>query len=186
MARQRHGRAVFAVAVVAGMVAVDFPSHAVVFQQTAPDTGNHVPLLLADANESDTAAMVAEIAGGEAECGALPAEYRADCLGQAFTRAAAVQRRGDYRSANAYLSTGGRELRLLARQNADPSAPVVSQNGRRYRAVRKEVVAEVNRKATAIVVETQTKLLRSATGRKRTHYQRIAQAVGSTKRIFRS
>ena len=144
------------------------------------------PIVLAAVNEGDTRGTVNVLRSAEAECGALPAEYRADCLGQAFRRASNVQPCCDYRNSHRALRSGSRQIKSLVRKNRDRSAPAITRSGRRYVAVKKEVVSEVNRQAAAIVEETQTVLLRSGTGRLKVHYQRIAQAVGSTKKILRS
>jgi len=70
----------------------------------------------------------------------------------------------------------------------DKAAPKIRKGGKSYRAVKKSAVAKVNKQAKAIIVETETKLLRSAGSSqlRKTHYTRIARAVGSTKNILRS
>lgn len=137
---------------------------------------------------STTGSIVSQLDRGTAECGGLPAEYRADCMSQAYRRAAAAtQGRPDYSQAQSELNRTSRSLSSLVSQNADAQAAPIRRSGRTYRAVRKEAVPAVNQKAVAIITETETKLLRSSvSGQRKVHYQRIAQAVGSTKRIFRS
>jgi hypothetical protein len=145
------------------------------------------PMLLAF-GDSTTGMIVNRLKQGEAECGALPAEFRADCMAQTFRSAAsATGNRPDYTGAQTELNRASRSLSSLVSQNADPSVAPLRKGAKTYRAVKKAAVRAVNQKAVAIIQESETKLLRSAgSGLRKTHYQRIAQAVGSTKRIFRS
>lgn len=145
------------------------------------------PVLLAF-SEGATNTVVRRISSSESECAALPSEYRADCLSQGLRGAASLASKPDYAGARTQLSTASRQISTLVRQNADPSAAPLRKGGKTYRAVKKAAVRQVNAKAAAIVVETETKLIRAAgsSAHRKSHYQRIATAVGSTKRIFRS
>ena len=85
------------------------------------------------------------------------------------------------------MNKASRSLSSLVSQNEDKAAAPIRKGGKTYRAVKKAAVKAVAAKAAAIVTETETKLLRSASsGLRKTHYARIAQAVGSTKKILRS
>ena len=139
-------------------------------------------------SDSHTSAITRRLGDAERECGALPAEYRADCLAQGFKSAAsATGNRPDYTSAQTELNKASRSLSSLVSQNEDKAAAPIRKGGKTYRAVKKAAVKAVAAKAAAIVTETETKLLRSASGGlRKTHYARIAQAVGSTKKILRS
>lgn len=156
-------------------------------QQLAPAPGEMPQMQLAF-SPSTTGSIVSQLDRGTAECGALPAEYRADCMSQAYRRAAgATQGRPDYGTAQSELNRTSRSLSNLVSQNADTEAAPIRKSGRTYRAVKKSAVRKVAQQAVAIITETETKLLRSSgSGQRKVHYQRIAQAVGSTKRIFRS
>ena len=99
----------------------------------------------------------------------------------------ATDNRPDYTTAQSELNKASRSLSSLVSQNEDKAAAPIRKGGKTYRAVKKAAVKAVAAKAAAIVTETETKLLRSASsGLRKTHYARIAQAVGSTKKILRS
>ena len=140
-------------------------------------------------SESTTNRVVSTLNSAEGECGALAQEYRLDCLQQAYGRAAsAMSGKPDYDSARGELGKAGRSMKALVDQNLDAQAKPIQKGARRYRAVKKQVAAAVNRKGEAIIKETATRLLRSAGSShlRKTHYQRIASAVDSTKKILRS
>ncbi|MEZ5870849.1 MAG: hypothetical protein R3D32_03185 [Nitratireductor sp.] len=153
--------------------------------QTAVDDLKSFKLAFSD---SHTSAVTRRLGDAERECGALPAEYRADCLAQGFKSAAsATGNRPDYTTAQSELNKASRSLSSLVSQNEDKTVAPIRKGGKTYRAVKKAAVKAVAAKAVAIVTETETKLLRSASsGLRKTHYARIAQAVGSTKKILRS
>ena len=134
-----------------------------------------------------TRAVTKPLTGASGQCLAIPAAYRASCAAAAFKRAARAANKPDYRTAKSALNKASRDLSKLVSQNADKQAPPLKINGETYKAVKKEAIPKVNKKAIKIIVETETKLLRSSgSGERKVHYQRIAQAVGSTKKIFRS
>lgn len=140
------------------------------------------------------------------ECGALPAAFRVDCLRQGFGRAANKGGGGsssgagagisssfgnasdDYSRVSRELSSTSRQLAALVRTNTDPSTKPIKKNGRIYRAVKKTSLVSVNTRASAVLSETTTKLIRSAgpSQNQKGHIQKIANAVGSTKRLLRS
>lgn len=138
-------------------------------------------------SEGMTNSISRRLESGTAECGGLPAEYRADCMAQTYRGAASLATRPDYTTARTQLSRTSRSLSGLVSQNVDNTAQPIRKGGKTYRAIKKSAVRAVNSRAAAIISEAETKLLRSASsGHRKVHYQRIAQAVGSTKRIFRS
>ena len=139
-------------------------------------------------SDGATNTIVQRISSSERECAALPSEFQADCLSQGLRGAASLASRPDYAGARTQLSAASRQISSIVQQNADPAAAPLRQGGKTYRAVKKSAVQQVNAKAAAIVAETETKLIRAAgsSAHRKTHYQRIASAVGSTKRIFRS
>ena len=129
-----------------------------------------------------------EMRDTRAECGNLPAEYQADCLQQGLSTGAAVLTGSENAEARREIQSAQRKIKRLVDQNVDRSKPPIRRGGKTYRAVKKSAVAKVNREARRIVAETETKLLRSASrsSARKTHYARIARAVGSTKTILRS
>ena len=138
-------------------------------------------------SDANTEKVVDKLQRGEGVCRRLPSEYRADCMAKALRDAYQTASQPDYRGARKELQAASRALSNLVKQNADPKKPAVRVGNRTYRPVKKSAVKTVNRQATAILTETETRLLRSGTGeRRKAHYQRIARAVGSTKKLFRS
>lgn len=151
----------------------------------------------ASVTNSVTAAVVAQISISSAACEAVGAAYRTDCLANELR--ALVKKlpaEGEYAAAREALATASDELRRLSRQNRDNSQPRLritvqadSETKRRpVAAVKQETVAETNAKALAILEDTTTVLLRSAEGNSDValHYQRIAQALNSSKVLLRS
>ncbi|MEZ5792298.1 MAG: hypothetical protein R3D34_16455 [Nitratireductor sp.] len=137
-------------------------------------------------SDSHTSAITRRLGDAERECGALPAEYRADCLAQGFKSAAsATGNRPDYTTAQGELNKASRSLSSLVSQNEDKAAAPIRKGGKTYRAVKKAAVKAVAAKAAAIVTETETKLLRSASsGLRKTHYARIAQGLPSERLVL--
>ena len=138
-------------------------------------------------SDANTGKVVKTLQAGEAACARLPVEYRTDCLARSFKDAAKAASAPDYRDARKMLNDASRTLAALAKANADPAAPALRVGGKSYRAVKKPVAKAVNRKAAAVITETETRLLRSSgSARRKTHFQSIARAVGSTKKLLRS
>ena len=138
-------------------------------------------------SEATVIRLEREMQQAQAVCSNLPPEYQADCLQQSLGRGASVLNEPAYSQARREISRAQRSIDRLVSRNIDRSKPPIRVNGRVYRAVKKTAVAKVNREARRIVAETETKLLRSAgTGKRKTHYTRIARAVGSTKNLLRS
>lgn len=139
-------------------------------------------------SQDRTSDVVERLTQGTEECARLPWIYRIDCLAQVYKRAAgAVAGKPDYRGARAALLNASRKLDALVEENHDQSEPRVKVGTRIYRPMSISAKKSVSDVAFAILQETETKLLRSGGSRtRRLHYQRIAQAVGSTKVLLRS
>lgn len=154
--------------------------------EPVPNRLESEPVILAF-SASATSSIVRHLSGAVRECSALASEYAASCAAAAYKKAARSASRPDYRDARRHLNDAARKLDRLVAQNADPAKPPIRKGGNTYKAVKTSSVAKVNAAAVKIIAETETKLLRSSgSGQRKVHYQRIAQAVGSTKVIFRS
>lgn len=128
-------------------------------------------------------------------CSSLGAEYRIDCLADGLKAAAGtLPSNGEYKAARASMKKASSDLRKIARKYRDKSKKDVSTGrttrwrGTKASAVKIEKLAVANREARAVIQEAETRILRSGenSGKRRVHYQKIARAVGSTKRILRS
>jgi hypothetical protein len=128
-------------------------------------------------------------------CESLAApDYAIDCLSERLGAvAAAMPRSGDYAEARTAIAAASRALGDLARANADPERPAARgrsggvTTGRPLVPVRPDRRAAANARASAILDETETLLLRSAgSDARQTHYASIAAALGSGKVLLRS
>jgi len=143
-----------------------------------------------------TNGVVSTIGEVERVCRSVPAEYRISCLGEGFKWAARqMPSNPDYREARAAVSKAGSRLQKIAKSNADRKAPVHTtakarqwKSKKKFTAVQKAKLKTATAAASAVIKETETRLLRSAENsqRRRVHYQKIASSVGSTRRILRS
>lgn len=160
-------------------------------------TSTAAPVGPASVTNSVTTAVVAQISTASAACEAVGTTYRTDCLAKELKALVKnLPAQGEYAAAREALATASDELAKLSRQNRDYSQPRLqitvpsdSETKRRpVAAVKQESVAETNAKALAILEDTTTVLLRSAEGNNDValHYQRIAQALNSSKVLLRS
>lgn len=143
-----------------------------------------------------TNGVVSTIGEVERVCRSIPAEYRISCLGEGFKWAARqMPSNPDYREARAAISKAGSRLQKIAKSNADRKAPVHTtakarqwKGKKKFTAVQKAKLKTATAAASAVIKDTETRLLRSAENsqRRRVHYQKIASSVGSTRRILRS
>lgn len=153
----------------------------------------------ATATVQTTDRIVGEISAARDFCGRIgQQEYVIDCLADQLERAAGnIPRRGDYAEARSVLAGAASDLRSLARDNADPTLGRArlrepgtggQSSSRPITPVRSDALAALNEQAATILQEAETVLLRSAENseRRMVHYQRIADAVGSTKVLLRS
>ncbi len=149
-----------------------------------------------EVSPANTTKIVEELQKGRDFCeGLAQQEYVIDCMGDSLQKAAEqLPEGGDYQAVKAALEDASIKLAELARQNASQTLTrgLVQANGqqssRRFTPVASEALAALNAQASAIIDEAQTVLLRSAqnSDRRKIHYQRIAEAVGSNKILLRS
>ncbi len=139
-------------------------------------------------NNRRTQSISADISSIASQCQFLPQEYRLDCLAQELKEASRIVKNVGYKNANREIASAAKKLDRIVKRNEDKSAPKIKRNGKTYRAVKKSSVKKVNRQAKKVIAETKTKLIRSAgnSALKKTHYTKIAKAVGSTKVLLRS
>jgi len=145
-----------------------------------------------DSAEARTTAIVDRLNRVWQECAALPRpEYRIDCLSEGYVRAAAViPEDATFGPGRAAILTAAGQLSALAASTGAGGLPDLPATGRTrpLRAVDPARLAAANAAATRIIAETETILLRasSASQDRRVPFQRIAQAVGSSKTLLRS
>lgn len=139
-------------------------------------------------SDGATNASVKLLNQGRNECSNIRIEYKIDCLRQVYSRAAGPLKAPEYSGARKELRSTSRTLKKLVQKNLDKSKPVLKVGRRSYKAVKKTVVASLNREASKVISESATRLLRSASKSKqrRSHYTKIAKAFDSTKVILRS
>ncbi|WP_019296674.1 MULTISPECIES: hypothetical protein [unclassified Leisingera] len=166
-------------------------------RSSSTSTSTAAPVGPASVTNSVTTAVVAQISTASAACEAVGTAYRTDCLAKELKALVKnLPAQGEYAAAREALVTASDELAKLSRQNRDYRQPRLqitvpsdSETKRRpVAAVKQESVAETNAKALAILEDTTTVLLRSAEGNSDValHYQRIAQALNSSKVLLRS
>ena len=132
-------------------------------------------------------------------CAAIAAEeYHIDCLSERFhVIAEGLPETGDYADIRTALETASRQLADVGAANrsyALPNAtmrttgPAPMRTTRPLRPVRPANLAAASAQATAIIAETETVLLRSATlsAARSQAYQRVSAVVGSAKVLLRS
>jgi hypothetical protein len=149
--------------------------------------------------EAATDQLVARIAEVNAVCDWLLQPYRLWCLANGYDlMAETLLPFGGYRDVRQVLRRTANQLRAIAEANVDPEAEPVVLRRREggatavgnapIRAVRRAAVASTNRQAAAVLEEAATVLLRSAenSSRRQVSYQRIAQAIDSSKVLLRS
>jgi hypothetical protein len=149
--------------------------------------------------EATTDVLVARIAEVNAVCDWLLQPYRLWCLANGYDlMAETLLPFGGYRDVRQVLRRTANQLRVIAEANVDPEAEPVVLRRREggatavgnapIRAVRRDAVAATNRQAAAVLDEATTVLLRSAenSSRRQVSYQRIAQAIDSSKVLLRS
>lgn len=144
-----------------------------------------------------TTSVVSRLTFAIQACQALTVAYRTDCLAKELEALVdSLPAAGDYAEARDALSKASQELGALSRQNRDTSQPRLKvtvmadpQTSRRpVAAIQPDTIEQTNAKALAVLEDTTTVLLRSAEGNSGVaiHYQRIAQALDSTKLLLRS
>lgn len=145
--------------------------------------------IISDVDDDATTKIVKPLDEVNTECGSIDVIYRLDCTQQAYKSAVrAVPNHSDYRKARGDLNSAQRKLNKLLKKNLDKTVAPLKVGNKTYRAVKKTVAKSLNAQAIVVLEETATKLLRSAGNSKKRqlHYARIADVVGSNKKIFRS
>ena len=154
----------------------------------------------APASLEATSKIALKIKEASEACGRIPDKYVVDCLARSLQSAAdEIPSNPDLRSAKRTLHRAASDLRRLVRKNIDGTQPSVrvrlpetsSQLQRLTPPISPlapEAIEAVKSEAFRIVSEAETTLLRSAnSSRTRSiHYQRLAEAVGSSKLLLRS
>lgn len=149
-----------------------------------------------------TDVVTGSIASAQQFCAELDNDsYKVDCLAERLGEIADDIPQGtDYDEVRNILRDTSDQLENLARQNRDPSqvrgratrpatdtTPEI-RTSRPLTPVAPQAQAQVNQQASAILSNTETLLLRSASGSesKTQQYSRIAEAIGSSKVLLRS
>lgn len=147
------------------------------------------------ATTQQTNSIIVQLEGAASFCSRIQSGYAVDCLSDQLAEAASeLPTTGDYAEVREALESASTRLRGLTNANRDRSKPAIRARTssrattRPLRAVAPSVQASVQAQATAILEETATVLLRSAdsSANRAIHFQRIAQAVDSTKVLLRS
>ncbi|OED49028.1 hypothetical protein AB838_08690 [Rhodobacteraceae bacterium (ex Bugula neritina AB1)] len=136
---------------------------------------------------ASTSSVVKLLETGFADCRAqLPKAYRYDCYRSVYRRARQrIRGSEDYAAADQALALVQKTLEQAVAQNADPAKPRIRQGLTRYRAIQVTALPAVKARTDAALQEAETLLLR-ASGRRQSHYVRIARAVGSNKLLLRT
>lgn len=145
-----------------------------------------------------TRKVVLDLAGIRKECSAYDEVYRIDCLRQGIDMVvASLPDNSEYREAEQILRKASSQLGRIVSTYQDRSAPRLEapadanprfKKRRKYTAIKREAVPTAMAKATDVVNEATTQLLRSSENSERryAHYQDISVAVDSTKTLLRS
>jgi hypothetical protein len=145
-----------------------------------------------------TRKIVLDLAAIRKECGAYDEVYRIDCLRQGIDMVvASLPDDSEYREAKQILRKASSRLGRIVSTYQDRSAPKLEapadanprfKKRRKYTAIKREAVPTAMAKATYVVNEATTQLLRSGENSERryAHYQDISVAVDSTKALLRS
>ncbi len=166
-----------------------------------PVPGAVIYTVVIPAGEFGSSAFTSVVVGGLAAakkfCAELDAAYRVDCLAERFGELSkTIPKDSDYGEVQAVLKSTSTQLARLARGNRDRTLPrgkatsrgSAGTTTRPLTPVNTAATAEVNRKARAILAQTETLLLRSAEGSKSkiAQYAKIADAIGSNKVLLRA
>ena len=141
--------------------------------------------------KKETNQIVEMLRQTKAECARQPEEYRVDCLryGLWDIHSWVTQQkkyRGSLPPVVNELRDLQRDLNKIVLANADPAAPRIPVRRKQLQAVKKASLPAVNAAARARIAEAETRLLRSSGAGTRAQVTKIAQALGSTKKILRS
>lgn len=137
-------------------------------------------------NGQTTSRVVNILSRGFKKCARLPPIYRYDCYGVIYHKASDILR-GSPAYAEAYTALTGVEhtLRMVVRNNIDPSKKPIRRGFQTYKAIHKAAIPDTKTRTLRALQQAQTILLR-APENKQVHFSRIADAVNSNKVILRS
>ena len=154
---------------------------------------------LLSVSSANTDAIIEELAAGSRFCSEIAQkEYVIDCMSDRLDKAAKnLPSKGDYSDVKTALEVASRKLNDLALQNASAAmtrslvlatGPGGGASSRPLVPVESSLLDQLNAQAGDILGEAQTILLRSTENseRRKVHYERIAEAVGSNKVLLRS
>ncbi|MBO0905804.1 hypothetical protein [Jiella sonneratiae] len=153
------------------------------------------PVFTLVVSDGYTRSIIARINDGNSHCSSLEPVYRIDCLRASYEWVAAqAERLGpDYREAATILNGLSRDLGRVVDQNLDRQAPrarsprpTIRRTDLEYRAVRRSDLAKANQQAQQAIDKAVNALQRAKSAALAPHYQRIAQAVASSKLLLRS
>ncbi|PCJ04468.1 MAG: hypothetical protein COB16_18675 [Rhodobacteraceae bacterium] len=123
---------------------------------------------------------------GFEKCTRLPPVYRYDCYRQTYRKASDILR-GSLVYSEAYKALTGVEeaLRLVVRNNVDPSKKPIRRGLKTYKPIQESAIPEAKARTERAMQQAETILLR-APDNKQMQYSRIADAVNSNKVLLRS
>jgi hypothetical protein len=145
-----------------------------------------------------TRRIVLDLASVRKECSNYDEVYRIDCLRQGIDMiVGTLPDNSEYRDVKRVLRQASARLARIVSTYEDTAAPRLDapananprfKRRRHYVAIRREAAPEAMAKATRVIEEATTELLRSGENSERryAHYQQISVAVDSTKILLRS
>ncbi|TLP59281.1 hypothetical protein FEE96_16895 [Parasedimentitalea maritima] len=137
-------------------------------------------------NGSATSRVVDILTRGFGKCKRLPKIYRYDCYWKTYKKAQDFLHGSlVYSQAHKAISEVEDTLRLVVRNNVDPSKKPVRRGLNTYRAINEAAIPEAKARTERAMDQAQTILLR-APDNKQAHFARIADAVNSNKVLLRS
>ncbi|MBO0905805.1 hypothetical protein [Jiella sonneratiae] len=157
--------------------------------------GSDIVKILPGPDSGATQAIVRRIEDGNRHCSELDPVYRIDCLRASYAWVAeeAAKLGPEYAEAAVILGELSSDLDRVVTENLDTEAPrarsprpAIRKKDTQYRAVKRENLAKANAEAVQAIDKAVKALQRSATGRRAAAYQRIAEAVDSSKVLLRS
>lgn len=138
-------------------------------------------------SDRTTDALVRQLDRDLYACYKLGDLYYYDCYSKTFRRAAnSLSGNRQYRPAYEAMKLCETRVGEVVKANLDASAPAKRAGYTKYAAVRPEAAALLRRTTIAVVKEAQTVLLRSPSAEQKPHFQKIAQALDSTKVLLRA
>lgn len=138
-------------------------------------------------SERTTAALIRQIDRDLYACYKLGEVYYFDCYRQTFRKAArSLNGQPDYRPAFDAMKLCETRVGAAVDANLDPTQPRQRAGFATYAAIRPEATGLLRRTTLAVVDEAETVLLRAPSPAQKPHFQKIAQALNSTKVLLRA